>query len=130
MVKTDGKLVLWAGLGSLAVAALLAIKSNGEPLSHKPLPAPAEARPKRGVSDRVAAIVGVRGRAWMDGQHLVVECREFIHPYDINARLRWVTAIADADALSAGEARMIFFYDPNGKKFAQADPLRGVRLLD
>jgi hypothetical protein len=55
--------------------------------------------------------------------HLVVECREVI-----DDELRFANAVADADAVLSGKARPIYFYQPGGQKFAQADPLNGVRL--
>lgn len=69
-------------------------------------------------------------KIYEEGGSLVVECNEYIFPYDINSRLKWVRAVCDADATIKGGPRSIFFYDPSGKKFAQADTLRGIRLTD
>jgi len=69
-------------------------------------------------------------KIYEDGDNLVVECNEYIFPYEINSRLKWVQAVCDADATIRGGPRSIFFYDPSGKKFAQADTLRGIRLTD
>lgn len=65
-----------------------------------------------------------------DGPMLVVEFNEYLFPYDVNKRLQFVRAVADADAVLQGEARSIFFYNPGNKKFAKADKYKGVRLED
>lgn len=57
--------------------------------------------------------------------HLVVECSSPIPPAD---QLGFATAIANADAVLQGGARNIYFYQPGGKQFAQADRLNGIRL--
>ena len=62
-----------------------------------------------------------------DGR-LVIEFQEYLFPYDINKRLNFVRAIADADVILHGSARSIFYYNPGGKQIAKADTLNGVRL--
>jgi hypothetical protein len=49
---------------------------------------------------------------------------------DINSRLAYVQAIANSDCILNGSPRNIYFYDPSGKKIAQADTLNGIRLMD
>ena len=56
--------------------------------------------------------------------HAVVECKPNL-PND--RRLQFATVIADADAVLTGQTRNIYFY-VGSQQFAQADPLRGVRL--
>ena len=65
-----------------------------------------------------------------EGDHLVVEFREYLFPNDINKRLKFVRAVADADCIIKGKARTIFYYNPSGKQFAQADKLNGIRLKE
>ena len=65
-----------------------------------------------------------------EGDHLVVEFREYLFPNDINKRLKFVSAVADADCIIKGKARTIFYYNPSGKQFAQADKLNGIRLKE
>ena len=65
-----------------------------------------------------------------EGEHLVVEFHEYLFPYDINKRLQFIRAVADADCVINGKARNIFYYNPGGKQFAQADTLKGVRLIE
>lgn len=64
-------------------------------------------------------------RIYEESPHLVVECFTSILQAD---RLGFARAISDADAVITGAARNIYFYLPGGQKFAQADPVRGVRL--
>jgi len=49
---------------------------------------------------------------------------------DLNQRLGYVKAIADADVVLSGEARNIYYYNPSNKLIAQADQYKGVRLVD
>ncbi len=63
-----------------------------------------------------------------EGSHLVVEMNMYIS--DPNLLLKYVTAIANCDAVVNGKPRTIFFYDPSNKQVAQADTLRGIRLID
>ena len=65
-----------------------------------------------------------------EGDHLVVEFHEFVHPYCPTSRHKLITMIADADCTLTGKARTIFFYNPGGKQMAQADQRRGIRLID
>lgn len=60
-----------------------------------------------------------------ESPHAVVECNADIPREN---RLKFATAIADADAVLSGKPRNIYFYLPGGEQFAQADPLSGIRL--
>ncbi|HID81899.1 MAG TPA: hypothetical protein EYP51_05950 [Thiotrichales bacterium] len=59
---------------------------------------------------------------------MVVEMKMFLP--DLNQRLGYVKAIADADVVLSGEARNIYYYNPSNKLIAQADQYKGVRLVD
>ena len=63
-----------------------------------------------------------------EGGHLVVEFHEYLYPSDINQRLRFVRAVADADCVLNGTPRSIFFYNPGNKEIVKADKVNGVRL--
>ena len=65
-----------------------------------------------------------------EGDHLVIEFYDYVYPYDVNKRLQFVRAIANADAVICGKSRNIYYYNPGGKKMAQADMLSGIRLID
>jgi hypothetical protein len=69
-------------------------------------------------------------KVYEEGDHLVVEFHEYLFPSDINGRLKFVRTVADADCIIKGKARTIFYYDPSGKQFAQADTLNGIRLKE
>lgn len=123
-------------VGFCALAAIvLAVKSNDTPSA----PAPVEIQVPRVTysQEQVGRAQAIMGKAretakiYEEPPHLVVECREYLYPYDINARLSWVRQVCDADAvLKGGEIRPIYFYDPARKQFAKADPQNGIRLLD
>ena len=57
--------------------------------------------------------------------HLVVECTSSIAP---EQQLAFAQAIANADVVLTGRARNIYYYLPDGRQFAQADRLNGIRL--
>lgn len=125
-MKDRGSWVLWAGVGLLCLGVLSAALSDSKPT---PAALPTLKEPPRPHQDYLGPF-RTKAKIYEEGPHLVVECREFIYPYDINARLSWVRQLADADAAGVGHARPIYFYDPSMKKFAQADPIQGVRLLE
>jgi len=77
---------------------------------------------------KVMALANQDCRIYEEGPHLVVEMRMYIT--DPNQRLGYVRAIADSDVILHGQPRNIYFYDPSNKKIAQADTLKGVRLID
>lgn len=47
-------------------------------------------------------------------------------PVRDDGQLELARQFAEADAIVEGRKRRIFFYNPNGKLFAQSDPARGV----
>lgn len=63
-----------------------------------------------------------------EDSHLVVKIGMYIN--NPNELLKYVSAIADADVILQGEPRNIYFYDPSNRKIAQADTLKGIRLID
>jgi hypothetical protein len=65
-----------------------------------------------------------------EGDHLVVKFQHYLFPDDINKRLDFVSAVANADCILVGKPRLIFYYNPDGKQIAQADSLNGIRLKD
>lgn len=65
-----------------------------------------------------------------EGNHLVVEFKEYLFPYDINKRLNFVRTVADSDCVLKGEPRHIYFYNPGGKQMAEASPSSGIRLTE
>jgi sensor histidine kinase regulating citrate/malate metabolism len=61
---------------------------------------------------------------------LVVEFNQYLFPEDINKRLQFVRAVANADFVITGESRSIYYYNPGGKQIAKADTTNGIRLVD
>lgn len=130
----------WTVLASVAGFILLGVAYSCVNEGAHPRPAQAPATQEQvfnsytpeQLQSASAILAAAKGNAriFEDAGSLVVECREFIAPYDINARLRYVRSICDADAILHGRPRPIYFYDPNGKQFAKADPRNGIRLTE
>lgn len=83
---------------------------------------------KMDFAQKVMKNVRQLANVYEEGGHLVVEFHEYLFPYDINKRLQFVRAVADADCVITGKPRLIFYYNPDGKQIAQADPINGIRL--
>ncbi|MFC1694471.1 hypothetical protein ACFL1R_13325, partial [Candidatus Latescibacterota bacterium] len=79
------------------------------------------------AANRVMNMVKQDCNVYVDGG-LVVEMSHYVN--DKNELFKYVTAIANADAILFGSARRIFVYDPSKKMIASADALRGIRLRD
>lgn len=67
-------------------------------------------------------------KVYEEGDHMVVEFRDYLFPNDKNKRLQFVRSIADADCVITGKTRSIFFYDPGNKQIAKADRVNGIYL--
>jgi hypothetical protein len=65
-----------------------------------------------------------------EGGHLVVEFIQYPYPNDINKRLQLIRAVADADATLTEKARLIYFYNPDGKQMGKAHPYSGIKLTE
>lgn len=95
---------------------------------------PAQASPRvytaeqQDSAQKVMALVRQDCKVFEEGPHLVVEMKMYVT--DPNSRLAYVQAIANSDCILNGTPRNIYFYDPSGKKIAQADTLNGIRLMD
>jgi len=80
------------------------------------------------AAQKVMANTNKLARVYPENDWLVVEFHQYLYPYDINKRLTFVRAVADADVVLHGSPRSIFFYNPGRKKIAKADKYNGVRL--
>lgn len=85
---------------------------------------------KMDSAQKVMKSVRQMANVYEEGGHLVVEFHEYLFPYDINKRLQFVRAVADADCVITGKPRLIFYYNPDGRQIAQASPTNGIRLKD
>lgn len=126
----------WMVVGGTALVVLAAyayglrVPDAPAPEVQAPAPRTTYSKEQRVKGEAIMEAVRSQARVYEEGGNLVVECRQYIHPTDINARLGWVRSVCDADATITGGPRSIFFYDPSMKKFAQADRLNGIRLID
>jgi len=85
---------------------------------------PEQVKSAKKIMENVRALANV----FEEGGHLVVEFHQYLYPEDINKRLTFIRAVADADCVLTGSARSIFFYNPGNVQIAKADSLNGVRL--
>ncbi len=109
----------------------------GTPDSAKTIPTPAPkgkyepiakyGKEKVDAANKVMDLVKQDCNVFVDGG-LVVEMSHYIN--DKNELFKYVTAIANADAILFGSARSIFVYDPSKKMIASADSFKGIRLRD
>ncbi len=74
------------------------------------------------------ATLNTLAKVYEEGGHLVVEFANYLFPENINKRLDFVRAVADADCVLKRNPRSIFFYNPGNKLIAKADKVNGVRL--
>ena len=101
------------------------------PAASKPMPSASQYsdEQRRAASSVMANVRAIATTEEEDGgRHLILRFSATPSPTDPEQRLRFVKAVADADAVLRGTSRMIFFYRPDGSQFAQADPLRGSHL--
>lgn len=135
------KTVIVLGCGVLILMALFGsvVAGCGNSNSNAPKPAAgAEGQPEsqartytdeqRKAASEAMALINKDCKIYEEGPHLVVEMKMFLE--DKNQRLEYVQAIANSDCVLYGTPRNIYFYDPSGKKIAQADTLSGIRLLN
>lgn len=79
-------------------------------------------------AQKVMVNVKQMAKVFEEDGRLVVEFHDYLYPYDMDQRLRFVRIVADADAVLHNGPRSIYFYNPGDKQIAQADRLNGVRL--
>ncbi len=81
--------------------------------------------------EAVALIKHTRGTAIVDIQQdeVFVTYQPQAFPVREDGQLALAQQFARADEIVEGRKRRIFFYNPNGKQFAQADGVRGVILV-
>ena len=135
--SATGNITLGQGLFGLALLVLIVVVvvwSDQAPPGDRARAAADYAAPTRSYTpEEREAAQDVMSNArqlcniYEEALRLVVECRLNI---PTEQRLDFAVAIANADALLTGKARNIDYYLPGGAgvMFAQADPVRGIRL--
>lgn len=123
--------VRWSGVGILAVLILWIATSPGESTVEPGEPTEQVIATPMQRDEALAVIRQTRESALVDVQQdeVFVSYPAATFPVREEGQLALVQQFAAADALVEGRRRRIFFYNPNGKLFAQSDASRGVILV-
>ncbi|WP_141111340.1 hypothetical protein [Chromobacterium haemolyticum] len=134
-IEAKAKMVAWIAVSflSLVVVSCVSYFTGGKEVKQGSDLIECNSIAKYGADGVEAAIVLMEA---VRSNHKVSEYNgrleiEMVNFVDEKAALLKVAKkIADADAVLNCMARTIYFFDPNGKKVAQADSVLGVRLTD
>lgn len=130
-VMRQTPVVRWSGLGIVIVAVLwLASGSSGGVGGAGTPQAEVIATPLQ-RDEALAVIRQTRETALVDVQQdeVFVSYPAATFPVREEGQLALVQQFAQADGIVEGRKRRIFFYNPNGKLFAQSDANRGVIIV-
>ncbi len=122
--------VRWSSVGILAVLILWIATSPGDATFEPGKPTEQVIATAMQRDEALAVIRQTRELALVDVQQdeVFVSYPAATFPVREEGQLALVQRFAEADALVEGRRRRIFFYNPNGKLFAQSDASRGVIL--
>lgn len=131
MVMAQTPVVRWTGAGILLVL-LIWMFTGGEEPGFEPGTVPSNiiASPMQ-QEEAVALIKHTRETALVDesSDEVYVSYPAASFPLRADGQIALAQQFARADEIVNGRKRRIFFYNPNGKVFAQADPVRGVTVV-
>lgn len=131
-VMRQTALVRWSGAGIVVVLVLWMVSGGGSPqfeagvVQSDVIATPLERE------EAVALIRQTKEQALVDVQadEVFVSYPAATFPVLEAGQLALVQQFTGADEIVEGRKRRIFFYNPNGKLFAQADGIRGVVLVN
>jgi hypothetical protein len=128
-VMRQTPVVRWSGAGILAILALWTFTGGGDELGPGVVRSEIVATPLQ-REEASAFIRRTRETALVDVQsdEVFVSYPAATFPVDGSGQFALAQEFARADEIVEGRRRRIFFYNPNGKLFAQADGVRGVVL--
>ena len=130
LVMRQSPVVRWSSLGIVLVAVLWIAtgSSGGSPETGATTDAVIASPLQR--DQALAVIKQTRETALVDVQQdeVFVSYPAATFPLREDGQLELVQKFAEADGVVEGRRRRIFFYNPNGKLFAQSDASRGVTL--
>lgn len=128
VIAAQSPVVRWTGAGIIAVLLIWKLTGSREP-SVEPgvVPSDIVATPVQ-YEEAVAVIRSTRETALVDIQQdeVFVSYPAATFPVLDAGQLALAQRFAAADEIVEGRKRRIFFYNPNGKLFAQSDGVRGV----
>lgn len=130
-VMRQSPVVRWSALGIIVVALLWALTSPGDSGTGSGSTAEAVTATPLQRDEALAVIRQTRESALVDVQQdeVFVSYPAATFPVREEGQLALVQQFAQADGIVEGRKRRIFFYNPNGKLFAQSDATRGVILV-
>jgi len=131
VVMSQSPLVRWTAAGIIAVLLIWKLTGSGESgIEPGVVQSDIIATPIQ-YEEAVAIVRSTRESALVDIQQdeVFVSYPAATFPVLEAGQLALAQRFARADEIVEGRKRRIFFYNPNGKLFAQADGVRGVVLL-
>lgn len=130
-VMRQTPVVRWSAFGMLVVAVLWVVTGPGGSRIPVGVEQPPVIATPMQRNEALAIIRQTRETALVDVQQdeVFVSYPAATFPVREEGQLALVQQFAEADAMVEGRRRRIFFYNPNGKLFAQADASRGVILV-
>ena len=130
-VMQQSPVVRWTGAGILLVLLVWAFTGEEEPtFEDGSVPSAIIATPMQ-HDEALALIRRTRETALVDesSDEVFVSYPAATFPLREDGQIALAQQFARADEIVNGRKRRIFFYNPNGKVFAQADPVRGVTVV-
>lgn len=130
-VMRQTPIVRWTGAGILLVLLIWMFTGGEEPgFEAGTVPSNVIATPMQ-QEEAVALIKHTRETALVDesSDEVFVSYPAASFPLRADGQVALAQQFARADEIVNGRKRRIFFYNPNGKVFAQADPVRGVTVV-
>lgn len=130
-VMQQTPVVRWTGAGILLVLLVWMFTGEDEPtFEDGSVPSAIIATPMQ-HDEALAHIRRTRETALVDesSDEVFVSYPAATFPLREDGQIALAQQFARADEIVNGRKRRIFFYNPNGKVFAQADPVRGVTVV-
>ncbi|HET8771025.1 MAG TPA: hypothetical protein VFM71_08575 [Gemmatimonadaceae bacterium] len=123
--------VRWTGLGIVLVVAAWLVLPGGpavRPSGAVGSVAVAPERPMMSLIEAQAVLRKTREVALVESQpdQVFVSYRAATFPLKEEGQLELAKRYAEADEVVEGRRRRINFYNPNGRVFAQSDPVKGI----
>jgi hypothetical protein len=130
-VMRQSPLVRWSALGIVVVALLWAMTSTGDAGAGAGRKSASVIATPLQRDEALAVIRQTRETALVDVQQdeVFVSYPAATFPVLEAGQLALAQQFSQADGILEGRTRRIFFYNPNGKLFAQSDATRGVILV-
>lgn len=131
LVMRQSPMVRFAGAGIILVAILWMVTGGNEPTFEPGVVQSDIIATPLQRDEALALIRTTRETALVDVQQdeVFVSYSPATFPVREEGQLAIAQQFAQADEIVEGRKRRIFFYNPNGKLFAQADGVRGVMMV-